>query len=342
MTYTPQLKERGYYENRYDSLIVTQCRMMEDTHNLLREKRLKEYNWLVDPNEIAWRMHVLEELEIYFRKWALAENRDKRIAEWMEEDLEIDNFYEKTTINTPYCIYCNNKMDLFFKDLNVWYWKKKSRILFYFICEPCKYKRGVWDNGEEYKIEKNICERCKSEDTKTRFEPWKESDVYRTICNSCSYVKEEKWEHYKGQTKESDPDYEKDRERFILTEKDLYDFQDSCRRLNNFNELHVKINAENLEKEEGKVIDKKILDMSDMKDLILKGLRKFKYTDISLWTPSIKKKRVCIELTLFGKNLIKDEFIVQIQWILKNPNWSIDEKSVQIQLGILNCHLEWE
>lgn len=90
-----------------------------------------------------------------------------------------------------------------------------------------------------------------------------------------------------------------------------------------------------------KTIEKKLLDANDMKDLVAKELRKLKYKDISFWNPSIHKKRVFIELSLLGKNLDKGEFVHHIEWILDNTNWKFLDKSIQIQLGILTCRIEW-
>ena len=93
-------------------------------------------------------------------------------------------------------------------------------------------------------------------------------------------------EHYKSRTKESDPNYEKDKERFVLTEKGLSDFRDSCRMMERFEELFPD-DAQNTKKEGGvneskeNKIEKKLLDANDMKDLVTKGLKKFKYKDIS-------------------------------------------------------------
>ncbi|MDD5376616.1 MAG: hypothetical protein PHH16_00700 [Candidatus Gracilibacteria bacterium] len=314
--------------------------MTEDICSSSLKKALEENNGSRSINEIKHGFHVIKELELYFRKGDLAEKRDKRIAEWMEKDMELDSFYEKTNVNTPYCIYCNNKMEIFLKDLDIGYGKEKSRILFIFTCNPCKYKRGMWDNGEEYKIEKNVCEVCKSEDVKTSLERGEEYDIFRTTCNSCSHIKEEKWEHYKSHSKESDPNYEKDRERFCIGVEGLYEFRQWCKNMETMKErFSIETGKEEVANE---TPEKKSFDTPDIKEMISKGLRKFKYNDISFGVPVIKKKHVFIELTLSGKKLDEKEFIKQIEGILGNTNWRLDEKSVQIQLGVLQCRIEGE
>lgn len=40
MSYTPQLKDRGYYENRYDKIVVTQCRIFKRVLDNSLEKEL--------------------------------------------------------------------------------------------------------------------------------------------------------------------------------------------------------------------------------------------------------------------------------------------------------------
>lgn len=68
-------------------------------------------------------------------------------------------------------------------------------------------------------MRKSRCEKCGSEDLDSKLERGEKFDTFREICKACSHVKEDKWERYVGRTKESDPDYEKDRERFVLTQQ---------------------------------------------------------------------------------------------------------------------------
>lgn len=42
MSYTPHLKDREYYENRYDGRIIKQCRMIEECYEPAVEHALKE------------------------------------------------------------------------------------------------------------------------------------------------------------------------------------------------------------------------------------------------------------------------------------------------------------
>lgn len=68
MTYTPHLKDREYYENRYDRMIVTQCRMTERSLDNSLQKKLSEMKEDESENSIRGMDKCARTLMLYFEK----------------------------------------------------------------------------------------------------------------------------------------------------------------------------------------------------------------------------------------------------------------------------------
>jgi hypothetical protein len=78
----------------------------------------------------------------------------------MDEEKKQDEFFEKVSLPNQYCIHCDTPMLLM--DKIFWSGSKKepNRVLFRYKCRNCDYKRNIYDNGEEYKIEPTVCNKC--------------------------------------------------------------------------------------------------------------------------------------------------------------------------------------
>lgn len=339
MSYTPNLKDREYYENRYDGRIITQCRMIEECYEPAVEHALKENKEWKSEDEIRFEVTKAMNIHLYFLKGDLATKRETKIEEWMKEDRDKDNFYYNAKVRVPYCIHCNTEMEEIMKQEFFTYLNKgKDRVLFMFQCKQCKYKRWRWDNGEEYKFNKPVCKKCWSEELKTEYIKWDERDIFRETCQNCHNVKDEVFENCILK-EEIDPNYEKDRQRFVLSEKETMDFRQWTHDLESLSEILKK--DEKKKEEEELIAKRQILDTPDMKEIIVKTLKKKKYKDITFSNPIVSKRWVTIELTVAGKSLEKKTFLEMIQESLENTNWKVNEKSILVNLGILQCKLQW-
>ncbi len=346
MTYTPHLKDREYYENQYDSLIVTQCRITEKSFNSGLEKELSEMKEWESESVIRNNDACMRNLFLYFEKGELAIKRDERIREWIQRDKEMDDFYENTyPKREPLCIKCNGDMEIILKEPYFSYNKReRHRILFMFECKKCNLRRAFYNDWEEFRHEKQKCEKCKNTDIDSEIIHEEKEAIYRDICKSCWNIKEDRFERL---IEKEDLNYVSDREKYVLTEKETDEYRESKRNLedlsklvNEIKEKHPDQESENPWKEMSP--QKRILDVSDMKDLIIKALKKKKYKDISFSNPVVFRKWVNIELSVAGKWLDKKEFQELIQWSLENTNWKVIEKSILVNLGILQCKLEGE
>ena len=66
MSYTPHLKDREYYENRYDRMVVTHCRMTERSLDNTIQKSLSEMK--EDEKSIRAMDERMRTLMLYFEK----------------------------------------------------------------------------------------------------------------------------------------------------------------------------------------------------------------------------------------------------------------------------------
>lgn len=160
---------------------------------------------------------------------------------------------------------------------------------------------------------------------------------------SCGYVKEDIFERT---IEEEDLNYLSDREKYILSEKETGDYREAQTSLNLLRhivsdpEWGKSWKSENTTKE---IVTSQIkeLDFPDIKELITKVLKKKKYKDITFSNPVVFRRWVNVELSVVGKGLEKKVFLEMIQGALENTNWKINEKSILINLGRLQCKLQW-
>lgn len=299
-----------------------------------------------DEKSIRAMDECIRTLMLYFEKWQLALDRDKTIKEWMESDKERDEFYENTQPKRhPYCIKCNTEMRIIEKIPYLSYDKKeRHRILFMFKCAICDLKRAFYNDGEEFRHEKQKCEKCQSTDLKSEMIDQKKQTIYRDTCNSCGYVKEDIFEKT---IEEEDLNYLSDREKYVLSEKETGDYREAQTSLNLLR--HIVSDPEwgkswKSEDSPEEVVTPHIkkLDFPDLKELITKVLKKNKYKDITFSNPVVFRRWVNVELSIAGKGLEKKGFLEMIQESLENTNWKVNEKSILVNSGILQCKLEGE
>lgn len=346
MSYIPQLKNREYYENRYDRMVVTHCRMTERSLDSTLQKSLSEMKEGEDEKNIRAMDECIRTLMLYFEKWQLAIDRDTTIKEWMESDKERDDFFEDTQPKRhPFCIKCNGEMRIIEKTPSFSHNKKeRHRILFMFECSRCELKRAFYDDGEEFRHEKQKCEKCQSTDLKSEIIDQEKQTIYRDTCNSCGYVKDDAFERT---VEEEDLNYLSDREKYVLSEKEAGDYREAQVSLNQLHHLVTSPGWGKEWKSEGsseEVATPQIrkLDFPDLKELITKALKKKKYKDITFSNPVVFRRWVNVELSIAGKGLEKKAFLEMIQGSLENTNWKLNEKSILVNLGILQCKLEGE
>jgi hypothetical protein len=335
MNYTPFLRDRAYYENRYDRLVIESCRNIIKLNESYDKQNSEPSHGLSEDGVKRWK-EIIKTLALYATKWELGSKRADKIQEWMDSDKKIDEFYYETIMPPPYCANCSRPMELMLKDLDIWISGKRHRILFGFRCEDCNTKRALWNDGEEHIIKKFHCKKCGDTNTKVSYESWVDSDIYKHTCSKCSFVEEELFEHFKDPAQSVDPDYEKDRSEFILSKEKLLEYQTSTLQIKNVVTFLREQQEEKMNKEHSEVqkpIEIRVIDIIDLKNLIAKELKKKKYLDIQFWMPSHYRGKISLELVFCCRDFDKVKLMKTLHGLLDNTNWVFAEQSIRFQLG---------
>lgn len=165
----------------------------------------------------------------------------------------------------------------------------------------------------------------------------KKDFIFTYTCSDCLY----KWEdRIKNRKKDVDPNYEIDRARFCLTEKELYEYR---RQKSGLERAWEIVNEDKKEKQpisgDTNIPEIKHLDFSGLKKLLERTIKTSKYTDLEISNPTIQKNLI-VNITALSTSADKEEFQSFIQATLGGTNWKLVEKSIVTKLGIIQCKLE--
>ena len=216
------LKDRKYYEDFYDRQTIAigwrEGGILLEARELFyakfgvksaEEKNVLEFWW----DRIFW---WLVELPFLLPRW---EERDSGINVLMAEDKQLDERLALARpIFEPRCTHCGKQgLRLVYKDLFYKDYPNRS-VLFMFDCISCKKRSAYWEDGTEMVSEPKPCPKCSSplESTTTST---KRFITTTTLCCKCDYKEVEKIDMTKPRTEEVDPNFERDKKLFCLTEE---------------------------------------------------------------------------------------------------------------------------
>jgi hypothetical protein len=226
---------------------------------------------------------------VYFYKGERYRNKDESIRKWMEDDRKRDELLENATIPRRItCPKCFKPMEGFSRHLEFWSENKTDRVLFFLACKDCKEKRFIYDNGEEYESKPTLCPKCnRPEEASDK----KEGNIITITysCSSCGNSRIETMDLNKKEEKkeEIDPDFNKDRQRFCLSE------EEGTKYVQNTN-LMIQLGKEMKEREENKeyyaqVAKIKKLTIVEVEKLLNETLATKGYTHIELAKPEFAR-----------------------------------------------------
>ena len=176
------VKEKSYYEDRYDLYTIKLC-----LQTLQPETDVPLPNQDLMPNDAVISIKDnFAELINYFKSGERYRNRRKTIEKWIAEDQNKQDYYDKTLDPSPVlCSECFKVMRLFDKDL-IDFLDKPIRVLFLFECPNCKSRKGLYDNGDEYESDSKNCPKCKSKLSSKTTRNTDEISIV-TNCTKCDY-----------------------------------------------------------------------------------------------------------------------------------------------------------
>lgn len=341
------LKPKQYYIDIYDRHTIEECRRIlantigiESVKKELEEKKLDEQEGLRVLN-------AAHNLYIYFYTGDRYVKKEDTIREWMQRDEARDKFFEEAAAPEEItCLTCGRLMFAEHKYLNIGFDDKPDTVLFMYDC-PLGHlpRRAFYDNGEEFRRKKPTCPKCKSEIEE------KETNTKKKIitfisCTRCDYQdKQEFIFSQKEKEPKVDPNYEKDRTRFCLSEKEGQEFISSQENMKQMAKLVDEINEKEKDKDIYDKIDKlKKLKIIELEELLVPVLNKAGFIKLQFKEPETNKD-VILPFIVYEQRADREDSASTsdlerlLRKTLKETNWRLMTEGTTYRLGMLEGRL---
>jgi len=221
------LQTHNYYNDLYDKLTIENCRQWE-------KSALKNFE---NEKDKQFKIRAFD-IMLYFIKGEHYKNKAETIKEWMDRDRRRDHKLDSISNPSLKCKFCEQEMELVHKDISTKDHKFEI-VVFHFRCKECKVGRSVDEAGL---ITDSIPWKCPKCTRRLNHQNIKNGTIIATIddCPFCGYhdefsmdLKEEKEEESKEERKQ----FNIDRDRFCLSEKDGLNYLEGSKNLNKFVEF---------------------------------------------------------------------------------------------------------
>lgn len=224
---------------------------------------------------------------------------------------------------------------------------KPYKVLFFFQCGFCKKRRGVFNNGQEFHAEPVRCQKCHRE-VKTSHS--REGDIVTTTfkCESCGLEEKELMDLAKKEElkTEDDPQFDKDRKEFCLTEENGNSYLDFVRSMENVAPLLEKYKErEQSHKLNDAVAKLEKLTIDQLEKRLTELLEPKSFVKLSFGQPEIDI-HVIVPFTVrdISEKRKGHASELELQSILKKDleatNWRLMSTGTQYRLGILSGKLK--
>jgi len=344
------LRERQYYEDRYDDSTVVQCcsseRLVNKTFKIMEEKLTKKE---LSDKSPGW---YLEYSKYYFlfvesAAAARAEGREAAISKWMEEDQVKDEKLASAHVSgTTYCRTCGKDMQVISKDYLHRDGHKDSDILIMFECDNCKKRMALWQDGTEWEGAKHACEKCGGT-TISRHTKKEDVITWTETCEKCGHVKTDTLD-LSDTDKEPelvDPFFELDRKRFVFDSDMMSKFKQKLSHFERLAKLNATIEdkARNVDVYDA-IKQVKKLKIAQLKELLEPVFTKNSYSDFKLGNPSIGRE-VSLDFNCLDTKDDREEYQSKrtlhkaIEKTLIDTNWRLMSTGIRYRLGYMTGSL---
>ena len=332
------LKEKQYYIDFYDKLTVDRCRDIVRFHDEIDDSVFAEAEEKPTEEEIARVKYTTREMYLYFITGEEYQKKDNTINKWMNRDRQLDerveNAEEPQLIR---CKTCASKMTCTSRDL----WSSDDRVQFFFECpNKCLPHRIIYEDGTEYQSKPTLCPKCSHE--MTRDSEKLKDHIVTTVytCLHCDHSFTDEFDLTPTEEPD-DPDFEKDRERFCLSEKKGRKFIEDLETMKQLSKFVEK----QKEREKKKDVYDKVATLTkmtvpQMKAHLLELFDKEGYSNLVFEKPDMRRI-VSIEFTVEEMNTENERVSERklkklIQNHLKETNWRLMSDGISYRLGILS------
>ena len=343
----PQLKSRQFYADLYDRHTVEKCRWWEqhpaDIEELKKTYKEKYPDKELDERELLRASTAFSNVHLYFIKGERYLKKEETIREWMQRDEKSDRFFESATAPEDInCLTCGRLMFVSSRHNSSRGLDEGDRVLFFFDC-PLEHlpRRAFYDDGDEFRRERPACPKCKTELVE---EDKSTDEKFVTIetCPNCDHTDTREIERTVGR---SDPDFDKDRARFCLSEKEGQEFISAKANMESMARLMDEIKEKEKNKEQYEAVAKlKKLKIIELEELLTPVLEKAEYIKFQLKNPEIMKD-VVVPFVVYEKKADREECQSRktleklIRTTLADTNWRLMTDGVSYRLGTLEGRL---
>ena len=341
------LKPKQHYIDLYDSHTVSQCRSW--LSHVLDPEYLKEQakKHKMSEKEAAGVRGAVDHLYIYFHTGERYIKKEETIREWVARDEARDKFFETAKGPTEVtCLTCGRLMFESSKHMNIAINDKESdRVLFFYDC-PLEHipRRAFYDNGEEFKRERPLCPKCKSP-LKEKDKVTKKKFVTLITCPKCDYSDKQEIERTATKEEKPDPDYEKDRARFCLSDEEGAKFIESKRTMEELSKILEKHKEKEKEKDVyDAVADLKKLKILELEEMLAPLLEKEGYIKLQFKNPEITKD-VVVPFVVYEHRPDREDrasthdLEKTLRKALRSTNWRLMTDGTSYRLGMLEGRL---
>ena len=330
------LKTRQEYVDQYDRITVEKCRWASTS--ITPELVEKHDTTKRDKAGFERVSHAFNELHVWFVAGEMYSKKEETISKWMEKDAARDRFLERAQPPIVNCLTCNREMNVTSKHLDTSL-DDKDRVLFMYDCILDHLpRRSFYDNGEEWKYKKPLCEKCGTpvditdEDTE---EVWKSV----LTCSRCGHVKVNEIERTANKEEEIDPNFEKDRERFC-SEKEGMKYVEWIRTAHELSDILDK----KKEKEENRELYDRVtklqkLTIPQVKDHLTQALKSSAYSNLVFDQPLIER---IVSISFSVEDLTdqaeydsRTKLTRLLKDSLEETNWRLMTDGITYRLGFL-------
>ncbi|MGB3945576.1 MAG: hypothetical protein WBK76_01935 [Candidatus Saccharimonadales bacterium] len=353
------LQDRKHYEDRYDDITIAVCRQKEqiciDAFHAAKKKLkpLAGKDKDKDPEQELLRAF---NLHYYFMvEWRAGERweeREQEIQNMMSEDEAKDRqIAEARLTSEPSCIHCKKTgLRIISKDLmhrgEKYDYDDPKEVLITLECPSCGKRSAFWQDGTLWERLTTKCPKCNSvmKETSKR----KNKTITTTYnCPTCNHSYEDAFDLRtpKREKEKPDPNYEKDKARFCLTDEKGKEYLDARRNVERLGSIVDDIK----EREDNKHIYDAVKEIKKPKIAELTGilspaLKKAKYTELSFDKPEVGKD-VFVEFSCLDSMPDRNDrdsrkaLAKTVEAALKETNWRLASSGISYRLGYLTGRL---
>lgn len=343
-------KDKEYYDDLYDLWTVEECLRIIEIHNKLTQEKLRQKrsdgqnkDGLLNGYSFVLKLHLNTVKGERYR------NKFSAIQGWIRRDRDYEEKLECTGCpDNIICLKCTTSMKVISKELYMV--DDPFRVLFIFECLGCKKRKGVFDNGEEFKVKPKHCPKCQKEITVEHSRKGNLITWTRT-CSYCGFVETEIDDFDKDEIEHKEKKQveqallEKHKAEFCFSEKEGQEYINfvSCLDL-----LKENIKREELKKSDPdylKAASLKKLKITEVENLLNASLNCEKYIQLLFDRPEIGKYIIVPFIVQDGDSARKDydsERVLKriIKKALEGTNWRLMSEGINYRLGYLSGRLK--